>query len=117
MQLHSVLSRDWKTTLKTVVGILSLLLLLLGLLTPLEAGTEWKRAVVRANDGHVYEIQYTKPLNIENFSIRGLDGTTPSHKITAELYIAAGILNRLSTASDIFTDDFVFLEDILFYAI
>ena len=103
MQLHSVLSRDWKTTLKTVLGIFSLFAIVLILPMPTEAVTEWKRAVVRANDGHVYEIQYTKPLNIENFSIRGLDGTTPSHEITAEFYIAAGILNRPPTASDVFS--------------
>ena len=94
MYVCSAMSREWKVTIKTVFSIMSLILLHLVLSTPTEAATAWQRAVVRASDGQVYEIQYTKPLNIENFSIRGLDGTTPSRETAAELYIAAWILNR-----------------------
>ena len=90
----SIVSREWKPNIKTVFSVMILILLHLVLSTPTEAATLWQRAVVRASDGQVYEIQYTKPLNIENFSIRGLDGTTPSRETAAELYIAAWILNR-----------------------
>lgn len=117
MHYCSFMSRNWKMGIKTCFGVMSLILLLLGLSTPIEAATERQRAVVRASDGDVYEIQYAEDLRIENFSIHGLDGAIPSREIASELYIAAWILNQLSTASDIFTDDFVFLEDILFYAI
>ena len=105
MQLHSVLSRDWKTTLKTVVGIFSLFAIVLILPMPTEAVTEWKRAVVRASDGHVYEVHYTKPISIENFSIHSLDGESPSREVAAELYIAAHFLNRPPTDSDIYSGD------------
>ena len=98
----SIVSREWKTNIKTVFSVMILILLHLVLSTPTEAATAWQRAVVRASDGQVYEIQYTKPLNIENFSIRGLDGTIPSRETAAELYIAAQILNNPSIAAHLY---------------
>ena len=99
----SIVSRVWKTTVKTVFSVMILILLHLVLSTPTEAATLRQRAVVRASDGQVYEIQYTKPLNIENFSIRGLDGTTPSRETAAELYIAVQILNNPFTAAHLYS--------------
>ena len=95
MYFCSVISRKWKIISKTVLGTFSLFAIVLILPVTTEAVDEWKRAVVRANDGHVYEIQYITPLNIENiekFSIRGLDGTIPSREVAAELYIAEKFL-------------------------
>ena len=105
MYFCSMVSQDWKVNIKTVFSVMSLILLHLVLSTPTEAVTVWQGAVVRASDGQVYEIQYTKPLNVENFSIRGLDGETPSRETAAELYIAAWILNRPPTAVDIYSGD------------
>ena len=95
MYFRSVMSREWKATAKTVVGMLSLLSLLFVLSMPVEGVTVLQRAVVRASDGHVYEIEYTKDMRVENFSIRGLDGTIPSREVAAGLYIAARLLNLL----------------------
>ena len=103
MRFCSVMARGWKTTFKIVVGILSLLATVFILSLPVDAGTHQKTAVIRASDGHVYEVQYTLPLRIENFSIQGLDGDIPSREIAAELYIAAFILNRPSTEADIYS--------------
>ena len=87
------MSRVWKVCTKNVIGILSFLLLILILPMSVAAVTVHYSAVVRASDGHVYEIQYTKPLNPEYFWINSLDEVTPSRDVVAELYIAAGILN------------------------
>ena len=105
MHLCSIMSREWKITVKTVFSVMILILLHLVLSTPTEAATVWQRAVVRASDRQVYEIQYTKPLNIENFSIRGLDGTIPSRETAAELYIAVQILNNSFTAAHLYNRD------------
>ena len=105
MHFCSVMPRDWKTTLKTTVGILTLLTTVFILSMPVAAVTQQKTAVIQASDGHVYEVQYTQPLRIENFSIHGLHGDSPSREIAAELYLAAGILNRPPTASDIYQGD------------
>ena len=105
MQFCSNMSRDWKANIKTVFSGMILILLPLVLSTPTEAATARQRAVVRASDEQVYEIQYTKPLNVENFSIRGLDGTIPSREIAAELYIAAQILNNPSIAAHLYNRD------------
>ena len=98
-----IIFRDWKITLKTVLGIFILFTIVFILSLPVEADTQQKTAVIRASDGNVYEVQYTLPLRIENFSIHGLDGDIPSREIAAELYIAAIILNRPATVADIYS--------------
>ena len=100
MHFCSIGSRYWKTILKTVIGMLSLLTTVFIFSIPVDAVTQWKTAVIRASDGHVYEIEYTKPLNVEDFYIHG-EG--PSREVAAELYLAAGVLNRPLTASDIYS--------------
>lgn len=102
MQLRSVLARDWKTAIKTILGTFSLFAIVLILPVTTEAATEWKNATIRASDGHVYEIQYATQLSPENFWVSRSDGEMPSHEIAAKLYIAAFILNRPSTAVDIY---------------
>ena len=104
MHFDSMMSREWKTPLKGVVGIFSLFAIVLISPVTTEA-VEWKRAVVEARDGHVYEIQYTRDLRIENFFIHGLDGEGPSREVAAELYMAAYILNKPPTDSDIYSGD------------
>ncbi len=66
----------------------------LGDITFLEViGSTNKRSTIRASDGHVYEIRYTKPLNVADFYIHGLKGEVPSREVAAELYNAAIVLN------------------------
>ena len=94
MHFDSTLLRDWKTTLKTVTGILTLLATVFILSMPVEAVLMLKDAVVRASDGNVYEIQYMTDHRIENFHIRGLNGEVPSRQVAAELYNATKVLSQ-----------------------
>ena len=105
MQFCCRLSPDRKVNIISVFGVLSLLLLILVLPMSVTAVTLNHSAVIRASDGHVYEIQYTKPLNPKYFWINSLDEVTPSRDVVAELYIAAGILNRPPTHWDIYEED------------
>ena len=84
MHFDFTLLRDWKTTLKTVIGIFTLLATVFILSLPVDAVTQRKRVVVHASDGHVYEIAYTNPLSIADFYIRGLNGEVPSRQVDAE---------------------------------
>ena len=67
MHFDSTLSQDWKTIIKTVVGIFSLFAIVLILPEPIEVITVIQRAIVRVSDGDVYEIQYAKQLSPETF--------------------------------------------------
>ena len=93
MRFHCHLLQVWKVNVKNVIGVLSLLLFMLVLPMPVTAVTLNQNAVVRASDGHLYEIQYTNPLSPEYFWINSLDEVTPSRDVVAELYTAAGMLN------------------------
>ena len=93
MYFGSVMSRNWKINAKTTLRLLSLFAAVFTVLMPVEALTENKRATVRASDGHVYEIQYTNPLNVADFYIYGLNGEVPSREVAAELYNATKVLN------------------------
>ena len=89
--------QNWKTNVRILVGIMSLFcftFLFPGVAAALQT------AFIRANDGHLYEVTYNKPLSVENFSIRLngeiLRGDTAAERDTiADLYIAASILNIL----------------------
>ncbi len=104
MQFCCRLSQDWKVNVKCVL-VLSLLLLMLVLPMSVTAVTLNHSAVIRASDGHLYEIQYTQPLSPEYFWINSLDEVSPSRDVVAELYIAAKILNRPFTNWDIYEDE------------
>ena len=102
MLFYSVMSRKWKTIPKTVVGILSLFLIVLILPRPVDA---LQTALVRATDGNVYQIQFRNPHPpsigefIDDFSIYDETGTVElcpgnTEHLTRELYMAG---TRIST--------------------
>ena len=91
------ISKGWKSNIKTVYWLMSLLYFIFlfpGLAAALQT------AFIRANDGHLYEVTYDKSLNAKNFSIRLngeiLPGDTAENRDTiADLYTAASILSIL----------------------
>ena len=105
MPFCSILLQGWKTNGKNVVRILSLLLFMLVLPETVAEVIKQKNTVVLASDGHKYEVLYTAPLNIKDFNILSLNGNIPSREVVAELYIAAGILNRPPTVWDIYEEE------------
>ena len=79
MYFRSVMSREWKSTVKIVIGIFSLLAIVLVLPMPADAS---QTALVRASDGNVYQIRfpnedlsggYSISKFIDNFSIYNAD--------------------------------------------
>ena len=93
MRLSATPSRDWKANVKVALGLLSLFATVFTVLMPVEAVTERRRAVIRASDGHVYEIEYTNLMDVEDFYIHGQNGEIPSREVAAELYLATSLLN------------------------
>ena len=102
MKIWSILLKGWNVNVKTIAGVLNLLLLFLVLPGTTEA---LQNALIRASDGQVYEIHYTVPADINTFNIRSLNGNIPSRDIVAELYISSLILNRPPTYWDIYKED------------
>ena len=97
MNCYSFSSRNWKSKIKTLFGVMSLFCFIF--LSPGVAAA-LQTAFIRANDGRLYEVTYDKSLNAKNFSIRLngeiLRGNTVGNRNTiADLYIAASILNIL----------------------
>ena len=94
MQFCSVIARDWKTTFKTVVGILSLFAIVFILPGPAEA----RDYQIRASDGEIYTVTLGESPNVYNFSVQKSNGeilqgvTETERATTAELYSAAKLL-------------------------
>ena len=96
------ISKGWKSNIKTVYWLMSLLYFIFlfpGLAAALQT------AFIRASDDKVYQIHYKNPLNVENFLVQSSNGRTVPRNVIAELYLAAEILNRPPTASDIYEDN------------
>ena len=103
MHFGSMMSGKWKTIPKTVVGILSLFVIVLILPKPVDA---LQTALVRASDGNVYQIRfpngnlsggYNTGDFIDGFSIYDETGTVElcpgnDQSVTRELYTAAHVL-------------------------
>ena len=104
MEFCSVITfRNWKTTLKTVLGILSLFAIVLILPRLVDAS---QTALVRASDGNVYQIRlpdinpggnYNLGNFIDGFSIYDATGQVElcpgnDQSLTRELYTAARVL-------------------------
>ena len=110
MQSCSVVSREWKTRITTVAVLMCILCATFIFPSSVEAVTEFKDAFIRASDGKVYEIEYTKDRKIENFSIYTSDGETPPHAIAAELYQAIVVLETPPITYK-YTEDLTYIVD------
>ena len=113
MRLCSAMSRDWKATVKTILGILSLFATVLILPRPVAA---LQTALVRASDGNVYQIRfhnedlsggYSISNFIDNFSIYNETGQVElcpgnDQSVTRELYTAAHVLAQTPRNTPLF---------------
>ena len=113
MRLCSAMSRDWKTTVKTVVGIFSLFAMVLIAPRPVAA---IQTALVRASDGNVYQIRfpnedlsggYSLSNFIDDFSIYNETGQVElcpgnNQSVTRELYTAARVLAQTPRNTPLF---------------
>ena len=116
MQLCSIMSRDPKTTIKTIVAIFSLLVIVLILPRPVAA---LQTALVRASDGDVYQIRFrNRALDsgydvgdfIDDFSIYNEAGTVElcpgnDEAVTWELYSVARVLAKTRSSTPVFSRD------------
>ena len=113
MYFRSVMSREWKSTVKIVIGIFSLLAIVLVLPMPADAS---QTALVRASDGNVYQIRfpnedlsggYSISNFIDNFSIYNETGQVElcpgnDQSVTRELYTAARVLAQTPRNTPLF---------------
>ena len=113
MHFGSMMSRAWKTTAKTVVGIFTLFVIVLILPRPVDA---LQTALVRASDGNVYQIRfpngnlsggYNTGDFIDGFSIYDKTGTVElcpgnDQSVTRELYTAARVLAKTPRNTSLF---------------
>ena len=110
MYFRSVMSREWKSTVKIVIGIFSLLAIVLVLPMPADAS---QTALVRASDGNVYQIRFRNPHPrnigefIDNFSIYDATGTVEvcpgnTKHLTRELYTVARVLAQTPRTTPLF---------------
>ena len=92
--LRFMMSRDWKITVKIVVGILSVFAISVILPSSVEA----KNYYIRASDGELYTVSLGENPNVDNFSVQKSNGeilrgvTEVERDIVAELYFAAKLL-------------------------
>ena len=94
--------QNWNANVRTlIIGALTLFCFIF--LSPGVAA--FQTAFIRASDDKVYQIHYKNPLNVENFLVQSSNGRTVPRNVIAELYLAAEILNRPPTASDIYEDN------------
>lgn len=113
MYFRSVMSREWKSTVKIVIGIFNLLAIVLVLPMPADAS---QTALVRASDGNVYQIRfpnedlsgrYSISNFIDNFSIYNETGQVElcpgnDQSVTRELYTAARVLAQTPRNTPLF---------------
>ena len=110
MGFHCIVSRDAKTSLKTVLGIFSLFAIVLILPSSVAA---IQTALVRASDGNVYQIRFPNPHPsrigefIDDFSIYDATGTVElcpgnAEHLTRELYTAARVLAQTPRTTPLF---------------
>ncbi len=95
MNSYSVVLQGRKATIKYMLGMMSVLCVVFIFPEPVSSVTVLQTAVIRASDGHVYQVRYAKDWSVENFSVRNFEGAIPPHDIAAELYIAVKLLTSL----------------------
>ena len=108
MSRCSFISQDWKAFKRTVIGLMCLLLGTFIFPRPVKA-LFWD-AFIRASNGKVYSVQYTKDRKIENFSAYTSEGATPPRAIAAELYNATAVLGTPPLRYE-FTEDLTYIVD------
>ena len=97
MYFRSVMSREWKSTVKIVIGLFSLLAIVLALSMSAEA----RDYQIRASDGELYTVTLGENSGVKNFSVQKANGeilrgaTETERDIAAELYFAAELLSRV----------------------
>ena len=113
MHFDSILSRAWKTTAKTVVGIFSLFVIVLISPSLVEA---FKTASVRTSDGSVHQIRFLSndPSSIyqvgefiDDFSVYNQTGDVelcpgPDDPVAWELYAAARVLAKTRRSTPVY---------------
>ncbi len=94
MRFHCHLLHGWKVNVKNVIGVLSLLLFMLVL--PMSVAA--RDYHIQASDGEIYTITVGEGTDVEDFSIRNLEGqmligvTEEEREIAVELYHASKLL-------------------------
>ena len=109
----SIVSREWKTNIKTLFGIFSLFVIVLIVPRPVDA---LQTALVRASDGNVYQIRfpngdlsggYSISNFIDDFSIYNETGQVElcpgnDQSVTREIYTAARVLAQTPRNTPLF---------------